>query len=80
MVHADIEDEDQTVKIIDIATQAKDAKTDSQVSTIGEDVTLIDTVTFTGLTPGSTYKLYTMLMSKETGNSITGSDGLPIVA
>lgn len=79
MVHADIDDVEQTVAIVDIATQACDAETGTNVGTIGEHVKLIDTVAYTGLTPGNTYKLFTMLMDKATGNPLTGDDSLPIV-
>ena len=77
MVHADIGDVEQTVAIVDIATQARDAETGTNVGTVGEHVKLIDTVAYTGLAPGSTYKLFTMLMDKATGNPLTGDDGLP---
>ena len=79
IVHADIDDVAQTVNVVDIATQARDGETGSDVGTIGEHVKLIDTVACTGLTPGNTYKLFTMLMDKETGNPLMGDDGLPIV-
>ena len=79
MVHADIDDVDQTVSVVDIATQARDGETGTNVGTIGENVKLIDTVAYTGLTPGNAYKLFTMLMDKETGNPTMGDDGLPIV-
>lgn len=79
MVHADIDDVEQTVAIVDIATQARDAETGTNVGTVGEHVKLIDTVAYTGLAPGSTYKLFTMLMDKATGNPLMGNDGLPIV-
>ena len=79
MVHADIDDVDQTVAIVDIATQARDAETGTNTGTVGEHVKLIDTVAYTGLAPGSTYKLFTMLMDKATGNPLMGDDGLPVV-
>lgn len=79
MVHADIDDVEQTVSIVDIATQARDGETGTSTGTIGEHVKLIDTVAYTGLTPGNTYKLFTMLMDKASGNPLTGEDGLPIV-
>ena len=79
MVHADIDDVDQTVAIVDIATQARDAETGTNVGTVGERVKLIDTVAYTGLAPGSTYKLFTMLVDKATGNPLTGEDGLPAI-
>lgn len=80
MVHADIDDIDQTVNIVDIATQARDAITSTNEGTISADTTLIDTVAYTGLTPGKTYRIFTTLMDKETGDAITGDDGLPKVA
>lgn len=80
MVHADIDDVEQTVNVVDIATQARDAETGTNVGTIGENTKLIDTVAYTGLTPGNAYKLFTMLMDKATGNPLTGDDGLPIVS
>lgn len=79
MVHADIDDVDQTVSIVDISTQARDEATGSHEGTIGESVKLIDTVACTGLTPGNTYRLFTTLIDKATGNALTGDDGLPIV-
>lgn len=79
MVHADIDDVDQTVNVVDIATQARDAESGTSVGTVGEHVKLIDTVAYTGLTPGNAYKLFTMLMDKGTENPLTGDDGLPIV-
>lgn len=79
MVHADIDDVDQTVSIVDISTQARDAATGTQNGTIGESVKLIDTVAYTGLIPGNTYRMFTTLMDKATGAAITGGDGLPLV-
>ena len=43
-VHADIEDEDQTIYFPEIKTTAKDAHTDSNLSLAGKEVTLVDTV------------------------------------
>ena len=80
MVHADIDDVDQTVNVVDIATQARDGAFGTSTGTVGEKVTLVDTVAYTGLTPGCTYKLFTMLVDKATGNAILGDDGLPRVA
>ncbi|HJF64526.1 MAG TPA: VaFE repeat-containing surface-anchored protein, partial [Slackia equolifaciens] len=78
MVHADINDVDQTVNIVDISTQARDAATGTHEDTIGESVKLIDTVAYTGLTPGNTYRMFTTLMDKFTGSAISGPDGLPL--
>lgn len=69
--HSDIEDEDQTVKIIDIHTTAKidDAKkVVINNSENGEQViTLTDTVTYTNLTVGKEYTIKGVLMDKVTG-------------
>lgn len=79
MVHADIDDVGQTVGVVDIATQAHDAATGTNEGTVGDKVKLIDTVAYTGLTPGNAYKLFTTLMDKETGSPLLGEDGLPLV-
>lgn len=80
MVHADIDDIDQTVNIVDIATQARDSVTNTNEGTVSADATLIDAVAYTGLTPGKAYRIFTTLMDKENGDAITGDDGLPKVA
>ena len=79
MVHADIDDMDQTVSIVGISTQARDAATGTHDGTIGESVKLIDTVAYTGLTPGKPYRMFTTLMDKATCAAIAGGDGLPLV-
>lgn len=79
MAHADIDDVDQTVNIVDIATQARDGITNTGEGTVTENGVLIDTVSYTGLTPGKEYRIFTTLMDKSTGNALAGDDGLPKV-
>lgn len=79
MVHADIDDVDQTVNVVDIATQARDGITNTSDGTLTESGTLIDTVAYTGLTPGKEYRIFTTLMDKAEGVALTGDDGLPKV-
>lgn len=79
MVHADIDDVEQTVSVVDIATQARDGITNTGEGTLTEDGKLIDTVAYTGLTPGIEYRIFTTLVDKLTGNALTGEDGLPKV-
>ncbi len=79
MVHADIDDVDQTVAVVDIATQARDGITDTSEGTCTENGVLIDTVAYTGLTPGKEYRIFTTLMEKASGAALTGDDGLPRV-
>lgn len=78
-VHADIEDEDQTVTVIvpEIKTQAT---TDGQKeTTIGGEITIEDTVSYHNLTPGKEYVVRGTLMNKATGEPIMVNDE-PVVA
>lgn len=79
MVHADIDDVDQTVAVVDIATQARDGITNTGEGTCTENGVLIDTVAYTGLTPGKEYRIFTTLMDKASDIALTGEDGLPRV-
>lgn len=79
MVHADIDDVDQTVSVVDIATQARDGITNTNEGTCTENGVLIDTVAYTGLTPGNEYRIFTTLMDRATEMALTGDDGLPRV-
>lgn len=73
-VHADIEDEDQTIYFPEIKTTAKDAHTDSNLSLAGKEVTLVDTVTYKNLLPGKEYVMTGTLMDKETGEAVVIDD------
>ncbi|MCQ4794141.1 VaFE repeat-containing surface-anchored protein [Anaerofustis stercorihominis] len=73
-VHADIEDEGQSVYYPEIGTTAKDADTGSHFSIAGKEVSIVDTVHYKGLQAGKTYKLTGMLMDKETGKSLVIKD------
>lgn len=79
MVHADIDDVDQTVAVVDIATQARDGITNTSEGTCAENGVLVDTVAYTGLTPGKEYRIFTTLMEKASGTALVGDDGLPRV-
>lgn len=70
-VHADIDDEAQTVHIPLIFTSVKDKDTDSHMSLAGSDVTLTDTVTYRNLVPGKTYTISGTLMDQRTGKAVT---------
>ncbi len=81
-VHADLEDEDQTVEIIkpELKTTAVD-KLDGDKNVIGEaDVTVVDTVHYKNVTPGKTYKVTGTLMDKKTGEAVKDADGNAVVA
>ena len=69
--HADIEDKDQTVTFSEkpeIKTTAT-VNSEKKAEPVGE-VTITDTVSYTGLTPGKTYKLSGVLMDKGTGGKL----------
>lgn len=75
--HADVEDEGQTVTIPDIATQLSDEQGHHTIGE-GQTITLVDTVTFTNLTPGLTYEIHGVLMDKGTGEPIRDAQGVAV--
>lgn len=78
-VHADIEDEGQTVtiKVPEIKTTAK-ANGKKEITAKGE-ITIDDTVKYTNLTPGKEYKIVGTLMDKSTGKAFE-IDGKPVTS
>ncbi len=69
-VHADLEDEAQTIHFPEIHTSATDKADGDKEVAYASDVTVVDTVTYTSLTVGETYKVTGTLMDKETGKAI----------
>ena len=65
--HRDLADRKQTIAMspIAIGTTAVDAATDTHEGVPAEEVTIIDTVSYQGLTPGEEYELSAVLMDKE---------------
>ena len=78
-VHADIDDESQTVYYPEIGTSAEDSRTEDKIATVDEKTTLIDTVTYENLVPGKEYTVSGTLMDQETGEEIL-IDGKAITA
>ena len=81
-VHADITDKDQTVEFEEpdkpqIKTKAT-VDGEKEVDPL-EEVTLIDTVTYSNLTPGKTYTVKGVLMDKSTGKKLL-IDGKEVTA
>ena len=68
--HEDLEDEDQTISYPSIHTTATDQAFGSKTMALGSSVTLVDTVTYTGLTVGKTYVVKGTIMDKASGQSI----------
>lgn len=78
--HADLEDEGQTVTFVETPKIGTTATVDGQhtADPTGE-VTIVDVVEYTGLTPGQTYTVSGVLMDKATGEPLL-VDGVEITA
>ena len=68
--HADLEDEDQTISYPSIHTMAVDQASNSKTMVLGSNVTLADTVMYTGLTAGKSYVMKGIIMDKASGQPI----------
>ena len=69
--HADIEDEGQTVTFVEGSRIGTTATVDGQHTTAPSgEVTIVDEVAYSGLTPGETYKVSGILMDKATGEPL----------
>ena len=69
-VHADINDEDQTVYVPGLKTTATDIVTKDHIANPTENVVITDVVEYKNLIPGKEYTVNGVLMSKETGEAI----------
>ena len=78
--HTNIEDEGQTVTFTETPKIGTTATVDGQhtASPTGE-ITIVDVVAYSGLTPGETYKMSGVLMDKATGEALL-VDGAEITA
>ncbi|NBJ90133.1 VaFE repeat-containing surface-anchored protein [Acutalibacter sp. 1XD8-36] len=79
-VHADIDDEDQTVTIKD-GPKLKTTATigGKKEATISKEIVLDDKIAYTGLTPGKEYTVKGVLMDKSTGEKLL-VDGKEVTA
>ena len=77
-VHADINDEDQTVDIPKIETTLAEIKDSEHDALAEETITLTDTVKYTNLIVGRTYTMKGILMDKDTAQPILDDDGKEI--
>ena len=80
--HADITDENQTVKVVtpEIGTTARDAADSDKELSADPEAELRDTVEYHNLVPGKTYTLEGTLMNKATGEPVLDADGNPVTA
>ena len=77
--HEDPEDEGQSVTIPAIETQLADEQGNHTIGE-NENVTLVDTVSFASLVPGTTYGIVGRLMDKATGEPIQDAQGNAVEA
>ena len=68
--HEDLTDDDQTISYPEIRTTAVNGTDGSKTMVLGTNVTLVDTVTYKGLTEGKTYVLKGTIMDKASGQPI----------
>lgn len=74
-IHADIEDEDQTVYFPEIKTSATDEKSGTHSSVYAHEITIVDRVTYKNLDVNKSYRVTGKLYNTETGNPILDADG-----
>ena len=77
-IHADITDEDQTVRRASASTLAL-SDIGNKTVVIGSDATIVDTITYEGLETGMTYKATGTLYKKD-GTQVLNEDGSPVTS
>ena len=78
-VHEDIEDEGQSVTVVEIGTTLVDAADGDHMVENGT-VTVVDTVEYKGLVAGETYTAHGTIMDKATGMPLEDSEGNPVTS
>lgn len=73
-IHADLNDEAQTIRFPQIGTVATGADRSSKTVTGTTTTGLVDTIMFENLTPGRTYRAEGILMNPETGEEFKVED------
>ena len=74
LVHADIDDVAQTVRIPEIHTTATDVYTEEHVGVVTETTKIVDVVEYTNLIPDKEYTVIGTLVDKETGDAIKDAE------
>lgn len=79
-VHADISDEAQIIYVPSVKTTATDTKTETKLTYAEKDIKITDTVKYTNLIPGKTYKVTGTAVDKKTGKVIKDADGKAVTS
>ena len=69
-VHADINDEEQTIYFPSIDTVATESTSNTHYGSVGGDVTIVDMVSLKSMQPGTEVVIKGVLMDKATGNPV----------
>lgn len=78
--HRDLKDERQTIHFPKIGTKAMDKASGTNTAVAGEEVTIVDTVSYENLKAGQEYTLIGKLMDKETQKAVKDADGRDVVS
>ena len=78
-VHEDIEDEGQSVTVVEIGTTLVDAADGDHMVENGT-VSVVDTVEYEGFVAGETYTAHGTIMDKSTGLALEDSEGNPVTS
>ena len=78
-VHEDIEDEGQSVTVVEIGTTLIDSADGDHMVENGT-VKLVDTVEYKGLVAGEAYTAHGTIMDKATGSPLEDAEGNPVTA
>lgn len=76
-VHFDLEDPDQSVRIVKIGTAARDGASGLKSMALDDEAELIDTVSYVGLLPGEEYELITIPMDKTRKHPVEDANKRP---
>ena len=72
--HENPDDEEQTVYIPKVSTTAKDKKTGTHMAYADDMVTIIDTVSYSNVAPGTEYTIVGTIVDGETGKILAGPE------
>ena len=78
-MHEDIEDEGQSVTVVEIGTTLVDAADGDHMVENGT-VSVVDTVEYEGFVAGETYTAHGTIMDKSTGLALEDSEGNPVTS
>lgn len=78
--HHELDNEKQMIHFPEIRTTATDTSSEDHFGHDGEEVTIIDRVEYSNLTPGEFYTVKGVLMNQGTGKELLDNDGKKITA